>query len=92
VRWVPLVDVDPTAATPRFLIQTVAEACGIRDFSAGTSWDALIACLSDHRHLLILDNTDRIIDAVGALVSELLAAVPTLRILATSRQPLGLRR
>jgi predicted ATPase/DNA-binding CsgD family transcriptional regulator len=88
VRWVPLVDLDRSTDVA-VLEQAVAEVCGIRDFAADTLWDALVECLSDRRHLLILDNAERITEPVGALVSDLLVAVPTLRILVTSRQPLG---
>lgn len=88
VRWVQLVDLDLTTDAA-ILIQTVADTCGVRDFSAGTAWDALVDTLSTHTHLLILDNADRIVEPLGALVSDLLAAVPTVQILVTSRQPLG---
>jgi non-specific serine/threonine protein kinase len=88
VRWATLTDLDRTTGAA-MLEQTVAQACGIRDFSAGTLWDVLIECLSGSRHLLILDSAERLVESVGALVSDLLAAVPTLRVLVTSRQLLG---
>jgi predicted ATPase len=88
VRWVQFADLD-RSTTAEILEQTVAEACGVRDFSAGAPWDTLIDTLAERRHLLILDNAERVIDQAGALVSDLLAAVPNLRIVATSRQPLS---
>ncbi|MBL1065383.1 BTAD domain-containing putative transcriptional regulator [Streptomyces sp. 7-21] len=39
--------------------------------------------------LLVLDNCEHLIDAVAALADRLLGALPRLRILATSREPLG---
>ncbi|WP_020578025.1 AfsR/SARP family transcriptional regulator [Actinopolymorpha alba] len=43
-----------------------------------------------HRHaLLVLDNCEHLVDAAARLTDTLLAACPRLRILATSREPLG---
>ncbi len=39
--------------------------------------------------LLVLDNCEHLIDGCAALAAELLRGCPQLRILATSRQPLG---
>jgi len=51
------------------------------------------ATLTDHvRHrrlLLVLDNCEHVLDAAAALARDLLEASPGLRVLATSRQPLG---
>jgi predicted ATPase/DNA-binding CsgD family transcriptional regulator len=40
--------------------------------------------------LLLLDNCEHLIAPVGSIVTELLAAAPRIRIVATSREPLGL--
>ncbi|MFG1795387.1 ATP-binding protein [Nocardia sp. NPDC049149] len=40
-------------------------------------------------YLLVLDNCEHLTDQLGALVSELLTAVDGLRVVATSREPLG---
>jgi predicted ATPase/DNA-binding CsgD family transcriptional regulator len=87
-RWVQLTDLD-RGVDNVMLEQTVAEACGIRDFSGESPWDRLVSVLTGGRHLLILDNCEHLAEAVGSLVSDLLVAVPGLRIVATSRQPLG---
>ena len=42
------------------------------------------------RELLVLDNCEHLVDAVAALVSQLLDAVPHLQILVTSQEPLKL--
>lgn len=44
--------------------------------------------LTAHRTLLILDNCEQVVDAVAALTADLLAAVPQLTVLTTSRVPL----
>ena len=50
----------------------------------------LIGFLGDADALLILDNCEHLLDAAARLADELLSRCPRLRILATSREPLGL--
>jgi predicted ATPase len=45
--------------------------------------------LGQRRALVILDNCQHVIDAAAALVDRLLVAAPRVRLLATSREPLG---
>src|SRR5437763_650811 len=42
------------------------------------------------QHLLVLDNCEHLAEACASLAEALLGAAPRLRIVATSRQPLGL--
>jgi predicted ATPase len=88
VRWVLVGELE-FGTDGAILEQAVAQACGVRDFSANTPWGALVECLRARPHMLVLDNAEHLIPLVGALVSDLLAAVPSLRIVVTSRQPLG---
>jgi predicted ATPase/DNA-binding SARP family transcriptional activator len=58
-----------------------------------TSRDArtrLLDGLADTRALLVLDNCEHLIDACAHLADALLAHSPRLRIVATSREPLGI--
>jgi predicted ATPase len=58
-----------------------------------TSRDAqtrLLEGLADARALLVLDNCEHLIDACAHLADVLLAHSPRLRIVATSREPLGI--
>ncbi|MFG2002580.1 BTAD domain-containing putative transcriptional regulator [Spirillospora sp. NPDC048911] len=67
------------------LVQTLLVALGVRE----QGLDALVEALR-HRHgLLVLDNCEQIIDAAAEVAARLLAGCPGLRILATSREPLG---
>ncbi|TWD73109.1 putative ATPase [Kribbella amoyensis] len=50
--------------------------------------DRLASALGNR--LLVLDNCEHVIDEAAALVDRLLARAPDLRVLATSREPLGL--
>jgi predicted ATPase/DNA-binding XRE family transcriptional regulator len=72
---------------PRLLAASVVRCLGFQE-SRRPSLDTLIDALKNLRLLLILDNCEHLIDACAELVQQLLAAAPSLRILATSRQPL----
>jgi DNA-binding SARP family transcriptional activator len=50
----------------------------------------LVAALADRRMLLLLDNCEHVVEAAARLSHRLLEACPTLRILATSREALGI--
>ena len=52
--------------------------------------ETLAAALHSRRLLLILDNCEHLLPACAALAAALLAGCPALRVLATSRQALGL--
>ncbi len=51
--------------------------------------DALIARLADRQTLIVLDNCEHLLNACGDLVDTMLRACPGVRVLATSREPLG---
>ncbi|GII56535.1 SARP family transcriptional regulator [Planotetraspora thailandica] len=74
----------------------VLGALGLRDsgFHAGqagvTPESRLVAALDQRAVLLLLDNCEHLVDAVAALAERLLRRCPTLRVLATSREPLGI--
>jgi predicted ATPase/DNA-binding SARP family transcriptional activator len=50
----------------------------------------LVAALADRSLLLVLDNCEHIVAPAAELVARLLAGCPELRVLATSREPLGI--
>jgi predicted ATPase/DNA-binding winged helix-turn-helix (wHTH) protein len=51
----------------------------------------LVAALRDNRMLLMLDNCEHVIDATAGLAAAVLSGAPGVTILATSREPLGVR-
>jgi predicted ATPase/class 3 adenylate cyclase len=53
-------------------------------------FDQLLAAPQALAGVLVLDNCEHLLDACAALARRLLAAAPELRLLATSREPLGL--
>ncbi|WP_440986419.1 ATP-binding protein, partial [Streptomyces venezuelae] len=92
VCFVELAPLRDGAALP----QTLLGALGLRenglDMGAGarSPADRLVAALSDRMLLLVLDNCEHVVDEVAALVARLLSVCPRLRVLATSREPLGI--
>ncbi|MEV0334457.1 AAA family ATPase [Nocardia sp. NPDC050717] len=73
---------------PDLVASTVARELGVRDDTA-TPQAALTAHLAEAELLLILDNCEHVIGACAALADRLVPATTGLRILATSREPLG---
>src|SRR3984957_5213595 len=67
----------------------VAAALGLPDEAAGDPLEALAASLAERELLLVLDTCAHLVEACGSLARTLLAAAPGLRILTTSREPLG---
>ncbi|WP_214322854.1 ATP-binding protein [Nonomuraea sediminis] len=74
---------------PELLVQTVAGHLGLGDQSARPPLTALSERIADKQMLIVLDNCEHLLDACATLAHELLRASPGLRILSTSREPLG---
>src|SRR5262249_18097933 len=78
------------------LAQVALAAIGLRDQalpgggSGGDSMDRLVAAVRERSRLLILDNCEHVIDAAAAFADRLVRECRRLRILATSREPLGI--
>ncbi|WUR57393.1 winged helix-turn-helix domain-containing protein [Micromonospora chokoriensis] len=89
---VQLVELAPLPAGDTLVAERVLAALGTYE-TAGTSMsptDRVVAALRHRQLLLVLDNCEHVIEPVAALVARLLRDVPGLRVLATSREPLGL--
>ncbi len=88
-----LVDVGPLQ-DPAVLTSTVAGVLGVATTGLGGSPDALLDRLHEHlqgkRALLVLDNSEHLVEAAADLVHSLLAACPGLSVLVTSREIFGL--
>jgi predicted ATPase/DNA-binding CsgD family transcriptional regulator/Tfp pilus assembly protein PilF len=78
--------VDPSLVTGR-----VAAALGVREEPDRPLTETLAVALRPRRLLLILDTCEHVVDACAALVQQLLAGCPSLRVIATSREPLRVR-
>jgi hypothetical protein len=83
VELAPLVD-------PSLVPQTVAVALELKEEPNRALTKTLVDHLKGRNLLLVIDNCEHLISACAALVETLLRACPKLRVLATSREGLGI--
>jgi non-specific serine/threonine protein kinase len=76
-------------ADPALVPQVVAAALAVPEGLGGDPAEALAEVLAPRSPLLVLDNCEHLVEACAALAERLLRASPGLRILATSREALG---
>ena len=84
-----LVDLAPLG-DPCLVPSALATVLGLEVCTAD-SLPSLVAALRDSRMLLLLDNCEHVIDAAAGLAAALISGAPGIDILATSREPLGVR-
>ena len=83
--------VDLASVTPTEDVGAEAtRVLGIRGGARDATTDVVRRYLADRDVLLLLDNCEHVLDACAELGTALLGACPNLRILATSREPLGI--
>jgi predicted ATPase/DNA-binding SARP family transcriptional activator/DNA-binding CsgD family transcriptional regulator len=70
--------------------QAVAQALGVKERPAQPLTDTLAEVLRSKQALLVLDNCEHLVDAIAPLVDVLLDACAGVRVLATSREGLGI--
>ena len=83
VEFAPLSD-------PDLAPQAVAAALGIREEQGRPLFTTLVEELRSSELLLVLDNCEHLVDACARLADTLLSSCAGLRVLATSREPLGI--
>ena len=84
-----LVELAPLSE-PALVPQAVAAALGLRERPGRPVEEALEDRLRGKDLLLLMDNCEHLIDAAAHLAHALLGACPKLRVLGTSREPLGI--
>ena len=77
-------------ADPALVGVQVMGALGVRQAGDVPVLDALVYRLRAAELLLVLDNCEHLVDACAELACALLRAAPGLRVLVTSREPLGI--
>lgn len=83
-----LVELAPIT-DPALVPQAVAGAIGVREEPGRSLTETLADALQERHLLLVLDNCEHVVAACAALAHALLRACPRLKILATSRELLG---
>ena len=86
VWFVPLAEITEPTLVP----WSVAQVLGVRDGGTAPPADRAIAALSGRRALLVLDNMEQVLGS-APFVAKLLAACPTVSVVATSRAPLAIQ-
>jgi predicted ATPase/DNA-binding XRE family transcriptional regulator len=84
--WMVMLD---SLTDPVLVPQSVAFVFDIRDMSESPILERLTFALRTKSALLILDNCEHLLDSCAQLITTLLTNCPALKILATSREALG---
>jgi predicted ATPase len=86
VWFVPLADISEAMLIPA----AIADTLGLPRSGNADPLDQVVEALSRQPSLLVVDNFEQVVEAGAALVQTLLERVPSLTLLVTSRQVLGL--
>jgi predicted ATPase/DNA-binding XRE family transcriptional regulator len=86
VCWVELAGLTDEGLVP----QALAKSLRVREIPNESLNETLANYLSSKQILLVLDNCEHLIEGCAQLANKLLSACPALKILATSREALGL--
>ncbi|MBB5159600.1 ATP-binding protein [Saccharopolyspora phatthalungensis] len=86
VRLVELAGLEDEGLVP----QAVVTALGIYDQSTRWTPETVADRLGDQQLLLVIDNCEHVLQSCAVMVATLLRDCPNLRVLATSRQALGI--
>jgi predicted ATPase/DNA-binding SARP family transcriptional activator len=83
---------DPGELAQAFLSVFGAREAGLLTLAAGTTGpeDRLAEAIGERHLVLVVDNCEHLVQSVATLTDSLLARCPSLRVLATSREPLGI--
>jgi predicted ATPase/DNA-binding CsgD family transcriptional regulator len=86
----------PKGADAAAVKEAVTAAVLVEGFVGASAWEGAVQRLSPRDAagrvvptMLLVDNCEHVLTAAGAVIADLLDAVPGLTILATSREPLG---
>ena len=75
---------------PHLVPKAVITSLGLADKSGQWPTSLLVTHLASREALLVLDNCEHLLDAIAVLVDVVLKEATGVRLLATSRQPLGI--
>jgi predicted ATPase len=80
----------PDGVVPAAAAALGAAAAALASPPAGSTTELIVRYLAGRSLVLVLDNCEHVIGAAAALTDTLVGAVPGLRLIATSREPLGI--
>jgi predicted ATPase/DNA-binding SARP family transcriptional activator len=79
---------DLSSVSAETIAGFLAEVLGVGEEPQHSPAETVRAALADRDLLLVLDSCEHLLDSVAHMVEPLLAAAPSCRVLATSREPL----
>lgn len=82
------VDLAPIT-NPVLVPVAAARAFGLPDQKGLPATETLVRYVGERRALMILDNCEHLLDSCAALIDTVLAECPSLVLMATSREPIG---
>jgi predicted ATPase/DNA-binding CsgD family transcriptional regulator len=85
VWWVHLASLSD----PELVARRIASALGVAEAPGRTSTELIVEYLEPRETLLVLDNCEHLVEGCAELSYTMLSTCPDLRLLATSREPLG---
>ncbi|MDH5294860.1 MAG: hypothetical protein OEW91_14365, partial [Acidimicrobiia bacterium] len=85
-----LVELAPVT-NPAFIMTAVGDVFGLRPGEGATIEDVTRRFLFSRDLLMVIDNCEHLIDAAAAAIRDILDAAPGVRVLATSRESLGIQ-
>ncbi len=88
VDGVWLVELGPIADSD-LVVTGIASVLGVHPQAGMTVVDSIVDWCYGRRMLLVLDNCEHVLDPVAGLTAAIVAGCPTVTIVATSREPLG---
>jgi predicted ATPase/class 3 adenylate cyclase/DNA-binding CsgD family transcriptional regulator len=74
---------------PDVIAVTIALALGLPDQPGRSTLDNVVRFVGDRATLMMVDNCEHLLDGTAAVITELLARCPNLKVLTTSREPIG---
>lgn len=83
-----LVELAPRT-DPNLVLQAVAEVMGVYEERGKPLSSSLLTALKTRHVLLVLDNCEHLIVGCRSVVSDIIRVCPNVRIMASSREPLG---
>ncbi|HEX2513508.1 MAG TPA: protein kinase, partial [Chloroflexota bacterium] len=78
-------------ADPQLVPAALATALGVPEVAGRSRLESVVGALRNRRLLLLLDNCEHVVEAVAGVVDAILRASPGVRVLATSREALGVQ-
>lgn len=84
-RWVDLAPITD----PNLVSLSLVHASGLANLPGHSAIETLVHFIGDREMLVVLDNCEHLLDACAPLITALLGTCVGLKIVATSREPIG---